>query len=67
MDHDSVGAPIDPQAGDALIVVDAQNDFLPDGELPVPGVDAVIRIRNRYLSPVACRDVAAHDRRLGRP
>lgn len=31
-----------PGAGDALAVVDVQNDFLPGGSLPVPGGDAVI-------------------------
>jgi nicotinamidase/pyrazinamidase len=36
-------------AGDALIVVDVQNDFLPGGSLPVPTSDAVIPMLNRYL------------------
>lgn len=31
-----------PRAGDALIVVDVQNDFLAGGALPVPGGDEVI-------------------------
>ncbi|HUN69518.1 MAG TPA: nicotinamidase [Burkholderiales bacterium] len=37
-----------PRSGDALIVVDLQNDFLPGGSLAVPGGDAVIAPINRY-------------------
>ncbi len=36
--------------GDALIVVDVQNDFLPGGSLPVPHGDAVIPVLNRYIA-----------------
>jgi nicotinamidase/pyrazinamidase len=35
--------------GDALIVVDVQNDFLPGGALAVPGGDQVIAPLNRVL------------------
>jgi nicotinamidase/pyrazinamidase len=31
----------------ALILVDIQNDFLPDGALPVPAGDAVVSVANR--------------------
>ena len=34
-------------AGDALIIVDVQQDFLPGGALAVPGGDAVIPVLNR--------------------
>jgi len=34
----------------ALILVDIQNDFLPDGALPVPDGDAVISVANRLQS-----------------
>ena len=37
-------------AGDALIVVDVQNDFLPGGSLAVPEGDAVIPVLNRYTA-----------------
>lgn len=37
-----------PHAGDALIVVDVQNDFLPGGALGVPGGDEVIPALNKY-------------------
>ncbi|MBI2104107.1 MAG: isochorismatase family protein, partial [Candidatus Omnitrophica bacterium] len=36
-------------AGDALMVVDVQNDFLPGGSLAVPEGDAVVPVLNRYL------------------
>lgn len=36
--------------GDALIVVDVQNDFLPGGSLPVPDGDAVVPVLNRYIA-----------------
>lgn len=39
-----------PAAGDALIMVDVQNDFLPGGKLGVPDGDAVVSVMNRYLN-----------------
>ena len=36
--------------GDALVMVDVQNDFLPGGALAVPDGDAVIRPLNRCAS-----------------
>ncbi|MFZ5877332.1 MAG: nicotinamidase [Nitrospirota bacterium] len=36
--------------GDALVVVDVQNDFLPGGALAVPKGDAAVPALNRYLS-----------------
>ena len=39
-----------PRPGDALIIVDVQNDFLPGGSLAVPGGDAVIAPVNRYAA-----------------
>lgn len=41
--------------GDALIVVDVQNDFLPGGSLAVPDGDAVIAPINRYAALFAQR------------
>ncbi len=35
--------------GDALIIVDVQNDFLPGGTLEVPDSDAIIPVLNRYI------------------
>lgn len=42
-------------AGDALIVVDVQNDFLPGGSLAVPEGDEVIPILNRYIALFGAR------------
>jgi nicotinamidase/pyrazinamidase len=38
------------QAGDALIVVDVQNDFLSGGNLRVPAGEEVVPVLNRYIS-----------------
>jgi nicotinamidase/pyrazinamidase len=40
---------IRPQPGDALVVVDVQNDFLPGGNLAVAHGDTVVPALNRYL------------------
>jgi nicotinamidase/pyrazinamidase len=37
-------------AGDALILVDVQLDFLPGGSLAVPHADEVVPVLNRYLA-----------------
>ncbi len=58
------GTAIHTEAGDALLIVDVQNDFLPGGRLAVPEGDAVIepllgyldRFRARGLPIVATRD-----------
>lgn len=39
-----------PQAGDALVVVDVQNDFLPGGSLAVSGSDAVLAPLNAWIA-----------------
>lgn len=38
------------KTGDALVIVDVQNDFLPEGSLPVPKGDEVIPVINQYLA-----------------
>ena len=38
-----------PQPGDALLIVDVQNDFLPGGSLAVSQGDAVVPVLNRYI------------------
>ena len=35
--------------GDALVIVDVQNDFLPGGALPVPQGDEVVPVLNEYI------------------
>jgi len=41
---------MDLQAGDALLIADIQNDFLPGGALGVPHGDEVVPILNRYAA-----------------
>lgn len=36
--------------GDALLLVDVQNDFLPGGKLAVTGGDEIIPVLNRYIA-----------------
>jgi nicotinamidase/pyrazinamidase len=43
-------ATLRPRAGDALIIVDVQNDFLPGGALAVPHGDEVVSPLNRYAA-----------------
>ncbi|MCS6787354.1 MAG: nicotinamidase [Thiobacillaceae bacterium] len=43
----------EPGPGDALIIVDVQNDFLPGGALAVPQGDAVIAPLNRWIGRFA--------------
>lgn len=38
-----------PRTGDALLIVDLQNDFLAGGSLAVPRADEVVPVLNRYL------------------
>ncbi|MBX6421634.1 MAG: nicotinamidase [Nevskia sp.] len=39
-----------PRPGDALLIVDVQNDFLPGGALAVPHGDQVVPSLNRYIA-----------------
>ncbi|RDD60566.1 nicotinamidase [Ferruginivarius sediminum] len=43
--------------GDALLVVDVQNDFCPDGALPVPRGDEVVPVLNDWVA--AAREAGA--------
>jgi nicotinamidase/pyrazinamidase len=45
--------PIDIGQGDALLVVDVQNDFLPGGALAVPHGDEVVPVLNVHLARFA--------------
>jgi len=40
---------LQPHSGDALLIVDVQNDFLPGGSLAVARGDEVVAVLNRYL------------------
>lgn len=58
---------IESQNGDALIVVDVQNDFLPGGSLAVPDGDAVVPVLNRYLAEFAARELPVYATRDWHP
>lgn len=45
----SKGLGVEPQAGDALVVVDVQNDFLPGGALAVSRGDEVVQVLNAAI------------------
>jgi nicotinamidase/pyrazinamidase len=53
--------------GDALIVVDVQNDFLPGGSLAVPDGDAVVPVLNRYLAEFDARGLPIYTTRDWHP
>jgi len=44
-----MGEEIRPGHGDALLIVDVQNDFLPGGSLAVPYGDEVVPVLNHYF------------------
>ena len=44
-----------PRQGDALLIVDVQNDFLPGGSLAVPQGDDVVPVLNRYCAAFRTR------------
>ncbi|MBL0011620.1 MAG: isochorismatase family protein [Nitrosomonas sp.] len=46
-----------PSSGDALIVVDMQNDFFPGGRLAAAGGNEIIRVLNRYLAHFAAHQL----------
>jgi nicotinamidase/pyrazinamidase len=46
-----------PGPGDALLVVDVQNDFLPGGSLAVPDGDRVVPVLNRYIARFVAADL----------
>lgn len=41
---------LNPKTGDALVIVDLQNDFLPGGSLAVPDGDVIVPVINRYIA-----------------
>ncbi len=45
------------KAGDALLIVDVQNDFCPGGALPVPEGDLVVPVLNRWIAQAEARGI----------
>lgn len=55
MSAPATGERLGLQPGDALLVVDAQRDFMPGGSLAVPNGDAIVAPLNAYISEFAAQ------------
>lgn len=55
------------QEGDALLIVDVQNDFLHGGSLAVPRGDEVVPMLNRYLNIFAAQNLPVYATRDWHP
>jgi len=53
--------------GDALLIVDVQNDFLPGGNLAVPHGDEVVTVLNRHLEIFAMQNLPVYATRDWHP
>ncbi|MBT8419857.1 MAG: nicotinamidase [Gammaproteobacteria bacterium] len=53
--------------GDALIIVDVQNDFCPGGALPIDGGDRVVPIINRWVAMAITKNVPIYASRDWHP
>lgn len=53
--------------GDALLLVDVQVDFCPDGALPVPEGDRVVPVLNRWLEAATREDLPVYATRHWHP
>jgi len=53
--------------GDALIVVDVQNDFCPGGALPIEDGDAVVPVLNRWIASAVAGGVPVYASRDWHP
>jgi nicotinamidase/pyrazinamidase len=56
-----------PKPGDALLIVDVQNDFLPGGSLAVPHGDEVVAVLNRYLKSFISQNLPVYATRDWHP
>ncbi len=59
--------PLDLKHGDALIIVDVQNDFLPGGSLAVPQGDTVVPVLNAYIAAFTQRGLPIYATRDWHP
>jgi nicotinamidase/pyrazinamidase len=59
--------PWPPQPGDALLIVDVQNDFLPDGSLAVAHGDAVVPLLNRTIAQFEAQSLPVYATRDWHP
>ena len=53
--------------GDALVVVDVQNDFCPGGALPIEGGDAVVPVLNEWMAAAKAGGVPVFASRCWHP
>jgi nicotinamidase/pyrazinamidase len=58
---------LNPQTGDALLIVDVQNDFLPGGTLAVTRGDEVVPVLNRYLQIFTAQNLPVYATRDWHP
>ena len=65
--HSSDKARWPPAQGDALLIVDVQNDFLPGGSLAVPHGDEVVTLLNRYLDTFGAQGLPVYATRDWHP
>lgn len=56
-----------PQNGDALLIVDVQNDFLPGGSMPAANGDAIVPVMNRYTALFQSADLPIFATRCWHP
>lgn len=57
----------DLRTGDALLIVDVQNDFCPGGALPVPHGDRVVPVLNRWIGTAVARGLRVYASRDWHP
>lgn len=55
------------QPGDALLLVDVQNDFCPGGALAIDGGDAVVPVLNRWIEAAVAKDIPVYASRDWHP
>lgn len=65
--HQASGATVRPAAGDALILVDPQNDFCPGGSLAVADGDQVMGPLNHLVEVFAAQDLPVYATRDWHP
>ncbi|HUY18618.1 MAG TPA: isochorismatase family protein [Candidatus Binataceae bacterium] len=55
------------ESGDALLIVDVQNDFCPGGALPIADGDAVVPVINRWIAAALAKGVPIYASRDWHP
>ncbi|HEX6135499.1 MAG TPA: isochorismatase family protein [Longimicrobiales bacterium] len=59
--------PDDLRAGDALLIVDVQNDFCPGGALPIRNGDRVVPVLNEWIAAAHARQIPIYASRDWHP